>query len=350
MIANRWAAALMILLVSGLLVSCQRKVEEPGPPQIKISGAGATFPAPLYKKWIEEYQKAHKDVAINYDAVGSGEGIKRFQNQDVDFGASDAAMTDEQMAKVARGAKLIPATAGTIVLLYNLKGLAGPLKLPREVYAGIFSGSIKRWNDPRITQANPGLNLPDSAIIPVTRLDSSGTTFAFTNHLGAINPSWRDQGPGVGTLVQWPENSMTARGNEGVAGRIKITAGAIGYVEYGYAQRAGLPMAWLENQAGNFIQPSPDSGLDTLVNTQVDMPPNLRMFFPDPPGKSSYPLVTYSWILLYGNYPDGKKGAVVKNFIEWGITDGQRYAESLGYCPLPDFVRGLSTKAIGEID
>ena len=349
MIANRWATALMIVLVSGLVVSCEGKVEEAGPPKTKISGAGATFPAPLYKKWIEEYQKAHKDVEINYDVVGSGEGIKRFLNQDVDFGASDAAMSDEQMEKVARGAKLIPATAGTIVLPYNLKGLAGPLKLTRAVYVGIFSGAIKMWNAPRIHQANPGLNLPASAIILVARLDSSGTTFAFTNHLSAVNPTWRDRGPGVGTLVEWPRNSMTARGNEGVAGRIKLTDGAIGYVEYGYAQRAGLPMAWLENKAGNFIQPTPNSGLDTLVNTQGDMPANLRMFFPDPPGKSSYPLVTYSWILLYGTYPDGKKGAAVKDFVTWGITDGQRYAESLGYCPLPDFIRGLSTKAMGEI-
>ncbi len=349
MIANRWTAALMVVLVSGLLASCQRQVKEAESPKIKISGAGATFPAPLYKIWIETYQKAHKDVAISYDAVGSGEGIKRFQNQEVDFGASDAAMSDEQMDKVARGVKLIPATAGTIVLLYNLKGLAGPLKLPREVYVDIFSGKIKMWNDPRITQANPGLNLPANAIILVTRLDSSGTTFAFTNHLSAISPTWRDQGPGVGTYVQWPVNSMTAKGNEGVAGRIKLTDGAIGYVEYGYAQRAGLPMAWLENKAGNFIEPTLDSGRDTLVNTQQDMPANLRMFSPDPPGKSSYPLVTYSWILLYGSYPDTEKGAVVKDFVKWGITDGQSYAESLGYCPLPDFIRGLATKAIAEI-
>lgn len=349
MIASRWAAVLMIALLLGLGVSCERKVQETGPPKTKISGAGATFPAPLYKKWIEEYQKAHKDVEISYEAVGSGEGIKRFLKQDVDFGASDAAMSDEQMDMVARGAKLIPATAGTIVLLYNLKGLTGPLKLPREVYVGIFSGAIKVWNDPRITQANPGLNLPASDIILVARLDSSGTTFAFTNHLSAINPGWRDRGPGVGTLVQWPKNSMTARGNEGVAGRVKLTDGAIGYVEYGYAQRAGLPMAWLENKAGNFVQPAPSSGLDTLLNTQDEMPANLRMFMPDPPGKNSYPMVTYSWILLYGTYPDEKKGAVVKDFVKWGVTDGQRIAESLGYCPLPDFIRELSTKAIGGI-
>ncbi len=338
----------MIVLVSGLLASCE-PAKETGPPQIKILGAGSTFDAPLFKKWIEEYQKAHKDVAIKYDSVGSGEGIKRFLNQEVDFGASDAALTDEQMAKVARGAKLIPATAGTIVLLYNLKGLDGLLKLPREVYVSIFSGKITRWNDPLIAQANPGLNLPDSAIILVTRLDSSGTTFAFTNHLGAISPTWRDRGPGVGTLVQWPKNSMTAKGNEGVAGRIKLTDGAIGYVEYGYAQRAGLPMAWLENKAGNFVQPTPESGRDTLLNTQADMPANLRMFFPDPPGQSSYPLVTYSWILLYGNYPDAKKGAVVKDFVRWGVTEGQNYAESLGYITLPDFIRDLSVKAIGEV-
>ena len=349
MIANRWAAALACLLVLGLVASCERTAKETGPPKLKILGAGSTFAAALYKHWIEVYQKSHKDVAITYDAVGSGAGTKRFLNQEVDFGASDAALSDEQMEKVARGAKLIPATAGTIVLLYNLKGLAGPLKLPRQVYVGIFSGKIKKWNDPRIAQANPGLNLPASDIILVTRLDSSGTTFAFTNHLSAISPTWRDRGPGVGTLVQWPKNTMTARGNEGVAGRIKLTDGAIGYVEYGYALRAGLPMAWLENKAGNFIQPSPSSGLDTLLNTQADMPANLRMFFPDPPGKSSYPLVTYSWILLYGAYPDTKKGAVVKDFVQWGVTDGQRFAEALGYCPLPDSIRERATKAIGEI-
>ena len=193
---------------------------------------------------------------ISYEAVGSGEGIKRFMDQEVDFGASDAAMSDEQMTQVARGVKLIPATAGTIALACNLKGLTGPLKLPRDVYVDIFLGTIKDWNDPRLLQANPGLNLPANPIILVTRLESSGTTYALTNHLSAISPAWRDRGPGVGKLIEWPTHPMTARANEGVAGRIKITEGSMGYAEYGYAQRAGLPMAWLESKAGNFIAPN----------------------------------------------------------------------------------------------
>jgi phosphate transport system substrate-binding protein len=349
MIASRWAAVLIIVLISGLVVSCERKVEEAGPPKIKISGAGATFPYPLYKKWLEEYQKIHEDVEIDYKSVGSGAGTKKFMAQEVDFGASDAALTDEQMQMVARGAKLIPATAGIIVLAYNLKGLNGVLKLSREALVDLFLGKIKVWNDPRIAKTNPGLNLPPGAIILVTRSDSSGTTFAFTNHLSAISPTWRDQGPGVGKEVRWPLNTMEARGNEGVAGRIKITDGSIGYVEYGIAQRGGLPMAWLENKEGYFIAPTPANGKITLMNTQDEMPKNLRMFFPDPPGFSSYPIVTYSWLLLYAEYPEAQKGVAVKEFAKWGVTEGQQYAKDLGYSQLPKPIAELAAKAIAEI-
>ncbi len=235
MISPRMSAIAIMILLLGLLCSCERKAQEAEPGGIQISGAGATFPVPLYKKWIEEYRKAREDVAVSYEAVGSGEGTRKFMNQEVDFGASDAALNDEQIANMERGANLIPATAGIIVLAYNLKGLNGSLKLPRDVYVDIFSGAITSWNDPRIKGANPELNLPSKGIVLVTRLDSSGTTFAFTNHLSAVNKEWRDRGPGVGKVVQWPANTMTARGNEGVAGRIKISEGAIGYVEYGFA-------------------------------------------------------------------------------------------------------------------
>jgi phosphate transport system substrate-binding protein len=213
----------------------------------------------------------------------------------------------------------------------------------------IFAGDIRHWNDPRIKQANPQLNLPPLAIIPVTRTDSSGTTFAFTNHLGAINQNWRDKGPGVGKIVQWPTHSMSARWNEGVAGRIKITDGAIGYIEYSYAQRAGLPMAALENKAGKFIEPSPSFGQATLINTQNDMPGNLRMFFPDPPGENSYPIVTYSWILLYGKYPDQNKAKVLKEFLQWGLSDGQKLAEGLGFISLPPQISELGSKAVADL-
>ncbi|MGO9567343.1 MAG: phosphate ABC transporter substrate-binding protein PstS [Desulfomonilaceae bacterium] len=349
MIAHRISTITMMVLLVGLLCWCERKAQAADPAGIQIQGAGSTFAAPVYKKWIEEFRKTHEDVIISYKAIGSGEGTTKFMNQEVDFGASDAALNDEQIANMERGVKLIPATAGIIVLAYNLKELKGPLKLPRDVYVDIFSGAIKTWNDPRIKQANPGLSLPSKGILLVARQDSSGTTFAFTNHLSAASKEWRDRGPGVGKVIQWPSNTMTARGNEGVAGRIKISEGAIGYVEYGFATRAGLAMAWLENKAGKLIEPVLANGEATLINTQAEMPQNLRMFFPDPPGPDSYPLVTYSWILLYGKYSDPQKGAAVKDFVKWGIGKGQSYAEPLGYCRVPSDVVGLANKKIEEI-
>jgi phosphate transport system substrate-binding protein len=340
----------MLAFLMGALCSCEQKAQETAPPvEIQISGAGATFPAPLYKKWIEEYRKHRSDVVVNYEAVGSGEGIKKFMNEEVDFGASDAAMNDEQTAKMERGVKLIPATAGLIALAYNLKGLNGPLRLPRDVYVDIFSGAIKSWNDSRIRQANPELNLPSKGIVLVARQDSSGTTFAFTNHLSAVSREWRDRGPGIGKMVQWPAHAMAARGNEGVAGRIKMSEGSIGYVEYGFAARAGLAMAWLENKAGAFVEPVPANGRATLANAQAEMPQNLRMFFPDPSGADSYPLVTYTWVLLYGKYTDPRKGAAVKEFVQWGLGEGQRYAEPLGYCRVPPVIVERAHKAIEEI-
>lgn len=331
------------------VVACERNALEPPKADVQISGAGATFPAPLYQKWLEEYNKTHTDKAVFYDPVGSGDGVRKFVKQQVDFGASDAAMTDEEITKVERGVKLIPATAGIIVLAYNLKGLNAPLKLPRDVYLDMFAGKITAWNDPRIKEANPNLNLPATNIVLVSRLDSSGTTFAFTNHLSAVNKAWRDRGPGVGKLVKWPANTMTARGNEGVAGRVKISDGSIGYVEYGYAQRAGLSLAWLENKAGRFIEPSPANGQAALANSEADMPANLRLFLPDPPGEASYPLVTYTWMLLYGQYPEALKGALVKDFVKWGLLDGQQYSKDLGFCNLPSRIASLATKAVDEI-
>lgn len=346
----RLISTIITVMVLGLVISCsQPATETKTPEKIKLTGAGATFPYPLYKEWIEKYQKAHKDVNIFYEPVGSGEGVRKFIKQEVDFGASDAAMSDSEIAQVERGVKLIPATAGIVVLAYNLKGVTGVLKLPRDVYVAIFAGDIKKWNDPRIKQANPDMNLPSLDIIPVTRADGSGTTFAFTNHLSVINQDWRDRGPGVGKVVKWPNHAMAARWNEGVAGRIKITDGAIGYLEYSYAKKGGLAMAALENRAGRFIEPSPQFGQATLINTQNDIPENLRMFFPDPPGEDSYPIVTYSWILLYGSYQDPKKGNALKDFIRWGITEGQNFSEALGYCSLPPQVRERALAAVEAV-
>jgi phosphate transport system substrate-binding protein len=317
------------------------------PGTMHIHGAGATFPAPLYKKWIEEYQKRRPEVMVSYDVIGSGEGVKEFMAGRVEFGASDAAMSDAQIAEVARGVQLVPAVAGSIVLAYNLEGLVGELKLTREVYVDIFLGKIKSWDDLRIKRINPELNLPKSDIALVVRQDGSGTTYAFTNHLSATSDEWRDRGPGVGTLIDWPGNAMAARGNEGVAGRIKISKGCIGYVEYGMARRTGLSMAWLENKAGQFIEPHGGSGLATLLNTSL--PENLRVFFPDPDGQDSYPIVTYSWLLLYRQYDDVPKLGALKQFVRWCLTTGQEFNESLGFVRLPPQIIARAMEALDNI-
>jgi phosphate transport system substrate-binding protein len=314
-----------------------------------IVGAGATFPAPLYQRWIKEFSKKHPDFTLFYDAVGSGDGIKRFMAGQTDFGASDAAMEDRQMSKVPRGVQLIPATAGIIVLAYHLPDVKGGLRLSREVYTDIFLGKIRYWNDERITQLNPDLKLPRLNIVTITRSDSSGTTWAFTNHLSAISAEWKDKGPGVGKKIDWPGNSMSSRYNEGVAAKIKYSWGSIGYVEYGIAKRAGLATATLENKAGRYVRPTDESGTTTLANTSTQMPANLRMFLPDPAGVDSYPIVTYTWLLLYKSYPDKAKAGQIKQFVNWGLTEGQRFATEYGYAPLPEPVAAAARKALAEV-
>ena len=317
--------------------------------KVRLEGAGATFPAILYKKWIALYTAQHPEVAIDYKDVGSGEGVRRFLAGTVDFGASDGALTDAQMAKVAGGARLVPVTAGMVVLAYNLPGLAGPLKLSRDVYADIFLHRIVKWNDPRILATNPDLKLPNRTIAVAARQDGSGTTFALSNHLTAISAEWR-QGVGTGYVVDWAGRAMRARGNEGVAALIKHSEGAIGYVEYAFALRLGLPMALLQNKAGRYVAPSDRTGQATLANNVKQMPENLRMFLPDPEGEESYPIVSFSWLLLYEQSRDQQKSAALKRFVLWGLSLGQSYSAELGYVPLPGDVAALSRAALDRIN
>ncbi len=316
---------------------------------LELRGAGATFPAPLYQRWINAFAEHHPNFPISYEAVGSGEGVRRFLAEELDFGGSDAALSDEQMAQVKRGAQLVPATAGVIVIAYHVKDLSGPLKLPRDVYSDIFLGKITRWNDSRIQAANPGLKLPNENITIAARQDSSGTTYAFTNHLSAVSQDWRDRGPGTGKVVDWPGNAMVARGNEGVAALIKISEGSIGYIEYGFAKRLGLPMAWLQNKTGRFVEPNDQSGAETLANNASKMPENLRLLIPDPDGEDAYPIVTLSWLLLYQHYPDPAKASAIKQFVNFGLTEGQKYSRELGYLPLPEEIVSRSKKALENI-
>lgn len=312
------------------------------------AGRRRHVPRPALPDLDQHCQQDHPDISITYDAVGSGEGISRFITGSVDFGGSDAPPTAEQISQVERGMQLIPATAGMIVLAYNLNGLNGRLKLKRDVYVDIFLGKITNWNDPKIQESNPDLALPNQTIAIVGRLDGSGTTFALTNHFSAISDAWRN-GPGTGTLIDWPGGAMLVKGNEGVAARIKISDGSIGYLQYGFAERIGLPMVWLENQAGAFVEPDAASGRQALAGAAERASDDLLTFAVDPPGEGSYPIVTHSWLMLYQEYPEAAKSATLRDFVSWGLTTGQDYAADLGYIPLSANLSGQALQALKAI-
>jgi phosphate transport system substrate-binding protein len=344
-----WLAGLATLTGIGLLVA----VPSPGShvsyaadsgPQT-IQGSGATFPAPLYQRWFVAYNKLHPEIQINYQAIGSGAGIKQFQQGLTDFGASDAAMTDEQMEATKNGVQLIPMTAGIIVLTYNLPGAPDNLKLSREAYSGIYLGKITGWNDPAIAKANPGVQLPDTKITVVSRSDGSGTTFVFTSHLTAISDAWA-KGPGHGTTVNFPVG-VAGKGNPGVTALVKQTPGAIGYVEYAYAKQNSLPTAVLENKSGDFIVPSLQAGQEALAS--VKLPPNLRAWLPDPPGANAYPIVTYTWMLFHKKYSDPKMAAALKEIVLYGLDKGQSFSTELGYIPLPASIISDDKAALANI-
>src|ERR1700726_1570360 len=283
----------------------------------QLQGAGATFPAPLYQRWIAEYTKANPDVQINYQGVGSGAGIKQFTQNLVSFGASDAAMTDKEIAAVKQGVVLIPATAGSIVLAYNIPGVES-LKLSREAYAGIFLGKITKWSDPAIAKTNEGVKLPDSAITVCERSDGSGTTFVFTKHLSVISPEFKEQ-VGEGTSVTWPAG-VAGKGNDGVTALIKQTPGGIGYVEFGYAKNNKLTFAALQNKAGEFVVATTASGAATLATTQF--PANLLRAWPsDPDGKDCYPISAFTWLLPNKKYDNTQLAEAVRKFVNWGLTE-----------------------------
>jgi len=313
--------------------------------EITLQGTGATFPAPFYQRWFAEYHKLHPEVQINYQALGSGAGVKQFQDKLVDFGASDAAMTDDEIKEVKDGVVMRPMTAGSIVLGYNLPGFTGDLRLSREAYVGIFLGKITTWNDPKIAAANPGVTLPATKITPVERSDGSGTTFVFTNHLSAISDEWK-RGPGAGKSIDWPAG-VRGKGNAGVTALLKQTPGAIGYVEYGYAKETKLPMAVLENKSGKYVKVDDASQQAALADVQ--MPADLRAWVPDPSGAAAYPIVTYTWLLLYKNYAKADVASTLKGVVRYGLTDAQKFSGDLGYIPLPESVVGAVTKALDQI-
>lgn len=304
------------------------------PTGLKLQGSGASFPAPLYTRWFQEYSAATAGVTVDYQAKGSGAGIKDFINRTVDFAASDAAMTEAEIAQVDGGVILLPLTAGKIVLAYNLPGAPPELRLSRDVYTKIFRGEITRWDDPAIVACNDAVSLPAVDITVVVRSDSSGTTYVFSRHLSEISPPWKETF-GTEKSINWADSNRFVKGpkNDGVTALIKQTPGAIGYVEYGFASQTGQPMATLENRAGNYVKPTLESGQAALAGTAL--PADLVGWLPDPAAEQAYPIVTYTWLLCYRSYPDPRQAAALKGVIRYCLTRGQAISGDLGYIPLP---------------
>ncbi|OFZ18446.1 MAG: phosphate ABC transporter substrate-binding protein PstS [Bdellovibrionales bacterium GWB1_55_8] len=298
----------------------------------RLTGAGATFPYPLYSKWFFEYQKRNPEAEINYQSIGSGGGIRQFTEGTIDFGASDAPMTDEQLAKLAQPAFHIPTVLGAVVLTYHVPGTSTGLKLTPDVLADIFLGKLTKWNDPRLTKLNPGVSFPDTPILVAHRSDGSGTTGIFTDYLSKVSPEWKKK-VGQGTAVKWPVG-LGGKGNEGVTGLVKQTPGAIGYVELIYAENSKLPYASVQNAAGHFTLPSMKSVSAAAAGALKTMPGDFRVSITNPPGKDSYPISGFTYLLVHQTV-SGAKGRTLVEFLEWAVSDGQKLAEPLSYAPLP---------------
>jgi len=309
-----------------------------------INGAGATFPYPLYSKWFSEYAKVDASVKFNYQSIGSGGGIKQITAQTVDFGASDKFLSDDEL-KAAPGKLIhIPTVMGAVVVTYNLPGVAQGLKLNSEDVANIFLGKITMWNDPKIAGDNPGVRLPAKPIIVVHRSDGSGTTSIFTDYLTGVNGEWA-QKVGKGASVKWPIG-LGGKGNEGVAGQIKTTPYSLGYVELAYAFENKLPYASLKNKSGVFVEPSIHTTSAAAAAALKHMPADYRISLVNQPGKDAYPIVGFTWLLVYEQQKDSLKGKKLVEFLNWSLHKGQKMAAPMLYAPLPDSVQRMVEKTI----
>jgi phosphate transport system substrate-binding protein len=312
--------------------------------QMMINGAGATFPYPIYSKWFDEYAKVDPSVRFNYQSIGSGGGQKQILAQTVDFGASDGPMSDDNLAKAPGKLLHIPTVAGADVVAYNLSGNPA-LKFDADTIAGIFLGQIKKWNDPKITALNPGVALPDQEIVVVHRSDGSGTTYIWTDYLSKISPEWKTK-VGTKTSVNWP-TGIGGKGNEGVAGQVRQTPGALGYVELIYAVQNKMPYAEIKNAAGEFVKPTLESVTAALATAEI--PDDFRFSMTNAPGKGAYPIAAATWLLVYQQQKDAAKGKKLVEFLKWSLTDGEKMAKDLQYAPLPESVQQRVLKRIGEI-
>lgn len=318
--------------------------------QLKLNGAGATFPYVIYSKWFDVYH-SKTSIQFNYQSIGSGGGIKQVIEGTVDFGATDGPMSPEQLkeAETKRGTRIlhIPAVMGAVVVTYNVPQIGAGLKLTPEVLAGMFLGEIVKWNDPKIASLNSGMNLPNQQVIVAHRSDGSGTSFIFTDYLAKVSRTW-ESNVGRGTSVRWPVG-LGGKGNEGVTGLVKQTPGSIGYVELAYAVKNNLPYASLKNRAGNFVSPTLESVTAAASGASKNLPEDLRVSITDADGKDSYPISGFTWLLVYERMNDKAKGEAMVKFLRWAMGEGQSYAKDLLYAPLPKEVLKRCEGKIGQI-
>jgi phosphate transport system substrate-binding protein len=328
--ARALAALVALSLFTLLLAGCGAKGPD-GSSEIRIQGAGATFPNPIYQKWFSEYNKANPGVKFDYQSIGSGGGIKQISEKTVDFGGSDAPMKDEDLGKVQGQILHIPTVLGAVVITYNIPGVSSELKFTPDAIAGIYLGKIKKWNDPAIASANEGVTLPANDITVVHRSDGSGTTYVFTDYLSKVSPEWKN-GPGTGPSPSWPAG-LGAKGNEGVTGQVKQSPNSIGYVELIYAEQNKLPAAAIKNAAGEWVKPSLDSTSAAAAGAAI--PDDLRVSITNAPGAGAYPISSFTYLLVYKEQADQAKGKALVDFIWWATHDGEKMAKDMSYAPLP---------------
>jgi len=313
----------------------------------QITGAGATFPFPIYSKWFSEYNKKNPNVEINYQSLGSGAGIRQLSSQTVFFGATDGPMTDEQLQSAPGPILHFPTVLGAVVPVYNIPGVKEELKFTGPLLASIFLGQITKWNDAQIAKLNAGVNLPATDVTVVHRAEASGTSYIFVDYLSKVSPEWKKR-VGVNTQVNWP-TGVGGKGNEGVSGLVSQTPGAIGYVELIYAIQTKIAYGSVQNMNGKFVKASTDTVTAAAAAAAKQMPADFRVSITNAPGDNAYPISSFTWLLFYANPKDKGQAKVMVDFLKWALTDGQKFAPELGYAPLPADVVKLEMNAIPKI-
>src|SRR5215217_7639944 len=337
-----WLSAFVLAFVS---IACNGGGS--GSNSVSLQGAGATFPNPLYQKWLSEYGRLHPNVKIDYQSIGSGGGVKQLKEQTVDFGASDSPMKDEDLKSSPGEVLHIPTVLGAVVITYNLQAVNQPLRFSPEVVADIFLGKIKKWNDPKVAADNPGITLPTTDVTVVHRSDGSGTSAVFTDYLSKVSPEWKEK-VGSGTSPSWP-TGIGGKGNEGVTGQVKNTPNTVGYVELAYAVQNKLPVAFIKNASGNFVEPSLDAVTAAAAESLTTTPEDLRVSITNAGGATAYPISSYTYVLAYKDQRDAARGKALVDFLWWAVHDGERFARDLQYAPLPPEIVKRAEAEIGSI-